>query len=857
MNIKNYRKKSNKFLIVSLIVLVLIISSSITFFVLYMEHKNQEVINDVGSIYMESMAEKTALHFETAINLRMDPLGNIISNNPPEKITYNSAFINQLTYEGQLRNYNYLAFFTNEGNFQMIYGDKIELEDTSSFLTSIQQGKKKVAIGHSKKEPKVVMMGIPVAYPLADGSKSIALVAGIPASYINELLSLDEDSTLTYCHIIRSDGSFIIRNKTITDTNYFDRIRQMYGDDINYIDQFIEQMHSSMENRENFSAELRHNSESGRVHVYCTPLSNSEWSLITVMPYGDLDDIIKGLDNSRTLLFILCMVVNLAVLFVIFFIYFKMFHKQLELLNSARHEAERANNAKSEFLSNMSHDIRTPMNAIVGMTSIALANIDDKQQIVNCLDKIKLSSKHLLGLINDILDMSKIESGKMTLSTSELSLKELMESVVSIARPQIKAKNQNFDVFISNIDAEYIYCDDLRLNQVLLNLLSNALKFTPDGGTINVHLYETPSKKGEDYTQLNIEVSDTGIGMSEDFKKNIFDAFAREDSKRINKIEGTGLGMAITKHIIDAMGGDIRVESTLGQGTHFYINIDCEKVKQKTEDITLPSKHMLVVDDDELICTSVVGSLHKMGVDAQSAPDGETALKVIAENKEKGTPYEVILLDWQLTGIDGIETARQIHSNFGSDVPILLISAYDWSEIKTEALEAGISGFISKPLFASTLYYGLKPYVVDGEALNSPIDEISASDEPKFNHEKLLLAEDNALNWEIANELLSELGLDIDHAENGQLCVEMFENSEIGYYKAILMDIRMPVMSGYEATEKIRATSRPDNNIPIIAMTADAFSDDIRKCIESGMNAHTSKPIDVNTVARLLKKYMK
>ena len=852
----SYKKKTTRFLLASLALLIVVIVTSLSIFVFTMKKESQEVINEVGSIYMSGMSEKTAMHFETTINLRMSSLETMIKNVPSD--SEYDKLVERFKYEGSIRDYDYLAFYDWDGKFHMIYGGMVNLEDTPSFLGSLRNGDKKIAVGHSETEAKIVMMGIPAEYPLENGEKSIALVAGIPASYINEVLSLDMDSTLTYSHIIRRDGSFIIKNNDLDQDSYFERIRELFTDHTDENpEEFIDKLRRAMEEREDFSAIIPISNQ--RSHVYCTPLAHSEWYLVTVMPYGELDNTINALDHDRSILFIICMGIILVVICLIFIFYFKTNQKQMQMLVEARKDAEHANKAKSEFLSNMSHDIRTPMNAIVGMTAIATANIDNKQQVENCLYKISLSSKHLLGLINDVLDMSKIESGKMTLSMTEISLREVMESIVSIVQPQVRSKKQKFDVFIFDIETENVYCDSVRLNQIILNLLSNAIKFTPDGGSIEVKMYQKPSEKGDNYTNVFIEVRDTGIGMTEEFKKNVFEAFTREDSKRVHKTEGTGLGMAITKYIVDAMGGTIDLETALGKGTHFTVSLDLEKVQEREEEMVLPNWHMLVVDDDELICRSAVESLKKIGINSEWTLDGESAVKMVAQTQKGSDPYHIILLDWKLPGIDGIETARQIRSELGDEIPILLISAYDWTDIEAEARAAGISGFISKPLFKSTLYYGLKQFT--GSDTPTSADAANVVDRPNeeitFDNVKILLAEDNELNWEIANELLSERGLDIDHAENGQICVDMFNKSEVGYYKAILMDIRMPVMSGYEAAEIIRSSDRADKDIPIIAMTADAFSEDVKKCLDAGMNAHTSKPIDVNTVSRLLDKYIK
>ena len=393
----------------------------------------------------------------------------------------------------------------------------------------------------------------------------------------------------------------------------------------------------------------------------------------------------------------------------------------------------------------------------------------------------------------------------------------------------------------------------MRLNQVLINFLGNAIKFTPDGGSIQVSLYEEDSPKGGEFIRVHLTVKDNGIGMTPEFQAKIFDSFSREDSTRVRKTEGTGLGMAITKYIVDAMGGTIDVESELGKGSEFHVTLDLERAQIQEEDMILPEWNLLVTDDDQQLCESTVASLQAIGVRADWALDAETAIQMIEKRHQRGDNYHIILLDWKLPGMDGITAAKEIRRRFGTNTPILLISAYDWSEIETDAKSAGITGFISKPLFKSTLFYGLKPFIGAPQTPEeAPHEELPSH----FEGKKVLLAEDNDLNWEIAEELLSELGLELEWAENGQICVEKFQASPLGYYDAILMDLRMPVMSGYEATRAIRALDRADASLPIIAMTADAFSEDIKKCLECGMNAHVAKPIDVREISRLLDKYI-
>lgn len=846
------KKKTMRFLAISLAILITVCIGVMIILTVITNEQSEDTMNEVGNIYMSGMSEKISMHFETTINLRVAQIETITKDIPPDEAEYGSDMLEQLSRDGQIREFDYLALYDENGNFEMIYGETIEPIHPEPFLESLSSGDKKVSIALNESGEGVLLMGIPVSYPLSDGSRSIALVAGLPIEYINEILSLDESDSLTYSHIIRRDGSYVIRSVEEYGDNYFDRIEGVFSDlNGKNHEQYISELKNAMENDEDYSTVLVIGDE--RRHMYCSSLPNSEWFLVTIMPYGTLDETINNLSSQRINLLMICIAVVLIVLITIFVIYFKISQGQIHNLEEARQEAIQANKAKSEFLSNMSHDIRTPMNAIVGMTSIASANIDNKQQIENCLKKITLSSKHLLGLINDILDMSKIESGKLTLNTDQVSLQEIMNSLVNIIQPQIKAKNQHFNVFIHDIETENVCCDSVRLNQVLLNLLSNAIKFTPDGGLIHVSLYEEPSPVSENFVRIHISVKDSGIGMSKEFKEKIFESFTREDSKRVHKTEGTGLGMAITKYIVDAMHGTIEVESKKGEGTEFHVVLDLEKAQVQENEMVLPNWNVLVVDNDEQLCESAVCSLNSIGVNADFALSGEDALKLIKDHHNRHDDYQIILLDWKLPGMDGIETAREISKQIGDHIPILLISAYDWSEIEDNARKAGVNGFISKPLFKSTLFYGLRQYM-DNFDQNGSLEEDS---EDNFNGTKVLVAEDNDLNWEIANELLSALGLELEHAENGQICADMFKDSPVGYYSAILMDIRMPIMNGYEATEEIRKTDRSDSDIPIIAMTADAFAEDAQRCLDCGMNAHISKPIDVKEVSRQLKKHIK
>ncbi len=841
--------KTTRFLRFSLIGVCVFCVCVFSFLVRYVNQQIEGTIEQLGDVYMASMNERISKHFETMIDLRLTQLETMIETIPTGYKSDSEKMREWLEYNSRARGFGSLAYYFDDGSFEMVYGNHTGPMNSDAFLESMRNKERKIAVGIDEKKEKIAVLGVPFSTEIPGKGKCIALVGEIPIQYVSDTLSLGDADTLLYSFVIRKDGSFVVRSYDSVRDNYFDRIRSLYEDmDEKRSDQLIVELQEAMEHDADYSSLLKIYGE--RRQLYCSKLPMSEWYLVTIMPYGTLNQAVEDLGNRSLNVFVGSCAVILLVLFLVFMGYLKLSRMQLLELEEARQAAEKASRSKGEFLSNMSHDIRTPMNAIVGMTAIAMANINNSKKVEDCLKKIILSSKHLLGLINDVLDMSKIESGKMTLNIELVSLREAMDSIVSIIQPQIKAKQQRFNAFIYNISSENVRCDSVRLSQVLLNLLSNAVKFTPEGGSIEVALHEEESPKGEEFVRIRVEVKDTGIGMSEEFQEHIFESFTREDNKRVQKTEGTGLGMTITKYIVDAMGGDIQVKSTLGEGTEFCVTLDFERAEEQEETMILPNTMMLVVDDDQQLCESTVASLKSIGIRADWALDGESAVQMVNNHHRSHEDYHVILLDWKLPGMDGIKTAKEIRRQLGEDVPILLISAYDCNEIEAEARAAGINGFLSKPLFKSTLYYGLKPYLEDSEDTTVTARKLDM----EFSGKRILLAEDNELNWEIASELLMEQGIMVQWAENGQICVDMFNQSEIGFYDAILMDIRMPVMDGYEATRHIRSLDRSDASLPIIAMTADAFSEDIQKCLEYGMNSHIAKPIDTRELFRILER---
>ena len=842
------KDKIKHFLAGSLVCVCIVCIVAFAALAVYLNRQNEQAVTQLGNIYMSNINDRISKHFGAISDQCLTPITTFAENIPPMCESSKEEYFKWMTYYGHSRDYESVSWCDDEGNLETIYGEPLQYSGPATFLETLKNGEGRVAVGYNGSGEQVVLMCAPVRLSIPGMEDCIAMVGELPISYLSDTLSLEEENSLVYSFVIRKDGAFVVRNSAAVRDNYFDRVRAVYEETNGQTpEDYITEFGAAMKAGSDYSTMVQINGV--RQHMYASSLPNSVWYLVTLMPYGALNESVESLGTrSLAASATVCAVILLA-LIAMFLRYFILNRAQVKELEEARQEAEIASKSKGEFLSNMSHDIRTPMNAIVGMTAIATAHMDDPQQVQNCLKKITMSSRHLLGLINDVLDMSKIESGRMTLNEEFVSLREVMESIVSIVQPQVKAKHQKFNISIFNILSENVHCDSVRLNQVLLNLLSNAIKFTPENGSIEVSLHEEESPRGEEYVRIRIQVKDNGIGMSEEFRQHIFESFAREDNKRIHRTEGTGLGMAITKYIVDAMKGEITVNSQQGVGTEFQVTLDLMRAEERVEDMVLPDWIMLVVDDDRQLCESTVDSLRSIGIRAEWVLDGEDAVKMAARHHREHKDYHVILLDWKLPDMDGIQTARELRRQLGDDVPILLMSAYDWSEIEEEARAAGISGFLMKPLFRSTLFYGLKPYVDAGDV--QPAQEKSMV---QFSGRRVLVAEDNELNWEIAYELLHDLGLELEWAENGEVCTELFQDSKPGYYDAILMDIRMPIMNGYEAADTIRAMNRTDAALPIIAMTADAYSDDIQRCLSHGMNAHVAKPIDIGEVARILKK---
>ena len=530
--------------------------------------------------------------------------------------------------------------------------------------------------------------------------------------------------------------------------------------------------------------------------------------------------------------------------------------RQEQALQAAFDAAEAANRAKTDFLSHMSHDIRTPMNGIIGMTAIAAAHIDDKERVQDCLKKTTQASKHLLSLINEVLDMSKIESGKVDLVEEEFNLSDLIDNLLNMTNAQIAEHHHKLSVNISDVTHEAVVGDSLRIQKVFTNLMSNAVKYTPDGGHIRLSITEKPSNQAR-VGCYEFIFEDNGIGMQEDFLEKIFEPFVRAKHEWVERVQGSGLGMSISRNIVRMMGGDIKVESKLGLGSRFTVTMylklqDTVEVRcHKFVDLDV-----LVADDDELSLESCCGMLNDLGMKAEGVSTGTEAVEQVVLHHQQKRDYFACIIDWKMPDMDGISTTRAIRKAVGRDVPIIIISAYDWSDIEQEARAAGADAFISKPLFRSRLvrtFHSLAGCHEPSEQ-ETPLVPLEAID---LRDKRALLVEDNELNAEIATEILKMTGLTVEHVADGVDAVDKMTECEDGYYDMIFMDIQMPKMNGYDAARAIRAMDISYcKQVPIVAMTANAFAEDVHAAKTAGMNEHIAKPLDLDALAKILKKWL-
>ena len=668
-----------------------------------------------------------------------------------------------------------------------------------------------------------------------EGPREAVLLRLIPISEIEQKwIFPQEQFEKTEVSIIDAEGNYIIKGRSFKNFSFFEFYKSYNSGNSAQYQQIFDQVI-----RETGHIEMQDSRHQDCIIAHTQIVSTGDWVLLAYIPKAELKT------SSVDWLLIGFVSAGLLLLFAFDFAYMQMFNRKLKGMAV---KAEAANRAKTEFLSTMSHDIRTPMNAIIGLTTLAEKRLDDPETVGQNLRKIRQSSNHLLTLINDILDISKVESGKLTLSPVTFSIVETVENLVNLSQPMVKEKNIDFSFRINRMEKEYLYADQLRLNQIYINILSNAIKYTEPGGKVCVDLREMSSSK-DGCIRLSYVVSDTGIGMTPEFMQKMYQPFSRQTDSRVNSIQGTGLGLAITKQMVELMNGTIECQSEVGKGTTFTIALDIPVADRQIEEMKLDPMDVLIVDDDEVLIETAADTLTSLGVRAETASGGMPALELLRHQEENGKKYRVVIVDWKMSDMNGVETVRRIRSEIAENVPILMISAYDWSDIEDQAREAGVNGFISKPLFRSKLYSKINEML--GVEKRSVEPEDDYSDIAGLN---ILIAEDNDVNWEIISAMLGMFGITAQRAKNGRICVDIMREAAENQYALIFMDVQMPEMNGLDATRNIRKLDTWASRIPIIAMTADAFSENVAECLEAGMNGHIAKPVDIKLVIKEIRR---
>ena len=722
-----------------------------------------------------------------------------------------------------------------DGDYTVSYND---LDIFSNGFDDLLREKNKVNVTRAYINPinAIQSIGFCCSVNLRDGESGqmvkAVLLRIIPVSIVEQKWAFPtEDYKEAEISLIDLSGNYIIKGHASQDSNLFD----VYGSQNASGAAELEELKTSVGGKPGV---LEMNDAQGQrcLMAHTRVNSTDDWIIVALIPLEELGHAVMnwtlvGIVTGGLLLLLAFNLANMINL-----------NRQLK---AAAASADRANQAKTDFLSTMSHDIRTPMNAIIGLTTIAGKNVEDTVTVRDSLHKINLASNHLLTLINDILDISKVESGKLNLSPVTFSIVECAENLVNISQPMVKEKNIDFNFRINRFEHEYLYADQLRINQIYINLLSNAVKYTEPGGRVCVDMRQ---EKGEtDKTvRLVYVVADTGMGMTPEFMAKMYQPFSRQTDSRVNTIQGTGLGLTITKQMIDLMHGTIDCQSEVGKGTTFTVTLEIPLADKLVDEMMLPPIRVLLADDDPVLLETAKDTLRSIGAEADVAHNGTEAVDMATRKRD----YQVVILDWKMPDMDGIEAARQIRAKVGEEVPILLISAYDWSELEEAARQAGVNGFVSKPLFRSTLYNKLNEMLGND---NGQADQ--QNEDADLIGMRILVAEDNDINWEIISMLLQMQGIESERAENGQLAVERMARARQGEFNLIFMDIQMPVMNGIEATQAIRKLADPwAASIPIIAMTADAFSENVTACLAAGMNGHIAKPIDMKLVLKEIRR---
>lgn len=708
-------KKTKEFLFASVSCLVILCVVIFLWIGSTMSGKSLKAINEIGKLYMSEMSKQLQQKFDAIISLQISQLEGVVKRTPPETVSYGEDMLEDLALSAEVRQFVHLGLYRKDGTGETVFGEPVDFTNEEEFKNTIADNEKSITSGFSAGGEKLLLIVVDADYPMADGLSSDVVVAGITMEYLEDALVLEEDNSMVYSHIIRDDGEFVVRSGDAFRDNYFKRIEEVISrEEEKNPEDYLEELKSAMADGKDYSALLM-DTEGVHQHLYCASLSESSWYLVSVMPYGVLDDAIINLNGQRqTTILVACGSILLAV-GIIFVLYYRLTQQQLRELERAEKAAFRANQAKSEFLSSMSHDIRTPMNAIVGFASLLSRDADNPVKVLEYTRKISSSSQHLLGLINDILDISKIEAGKTVLNLTDENMSDLIENIDSIIRPQMKSKKHVFEVIIKDLKHEQVVMDKLRLNQILLNLLSNAVKYTPEGGHVSFTIQEL-EQYARTLAHFRFIVADNGYGMSPEYVKKIFQAFTREEDSVTNKIQGTGLGMAITKNLLDLMGGKITVESEKGKGSVFTVDLelqigDQERKPHQHPETELSDKqnilegmHILVAEDNEINAEILTELLDMEGATCEIYENGRLA--VDAFGRSAVGQYDLILMDVQMPLMNGYEATKAIRNlshPSALTIPIIAMTANAFAEDIREALDAGMNAHAAKPIDMAVL----------------------------------------------------------------------------------------------------------------------------------------------------------
>ena len=845
---------------------------------------SEDAVTTVSHLYLNELAGRREQVVEANLQQRIDDMNTALDLMTGDDL---SSVENLQNYQDKMRQYFGLekfAFVNEDGKIYTADGIKNDIEEYDVDFFSLKDVS--ISIKNLKTKDKKVVIAQPVSRSV-DGNKLIACYEEIDMDEMLKGISMDaQESDATFSNLYTNDGvaltNSILGGLAVEDNLIEALSRADYDKGYSY-DKVLEEFENLERGEVSFTYDDIHETLS------YVPVEGTNWMLTYLIRESVISDKISYVSDGIIFRSIIQSIVTVLVLLLIFGFIFvqnrrsmqllveketaaaeakakqeeldfrietqKKLEEQSRALSDALNVAEKASKAKTAFLSNMSHEIRTPMNAIIALDNIAINDPETPEKTREYLEKIGGSAEHLLNLINDILDMSRIESGKLTLKNEAFSFQKLLEGINTMFSSQCADKDIDYQCHINgHVDDHYIG-DSMKLKQVLINILGNAVKFTPEGGSVSLNVEKKASFDGK--TTLQFAITDTGIGMSKDFLPHIFDAFAQEDLSTTSKYGSTGLGLAITKNIVEMMNGTIDVESEKGKGTTFTVAVtlmdDTRKAYGETENFDPQEMSVLIIDDDPVACEHAKLVLEKVGISAEVAESGKQALEMVSLRQTRRDPYNLILVDWKMPEMDGIETTRRIREIVHDDSAIIILTAYSWDDVMEEATGAGVDSFLAKPLFAATVIDEFKAAVsrkIESESEQAGKAELAGR--------HVLLAEDVAINAEIMIMVLQSRDMTADLAENGRIAVEKFASSEPGYYSAVLMDIRMPEMDGLEATRKIREMDRPDAaGIPIIALTANAFDEDVQRSMQAGLNAHLSKPVQPDVLFETLESLIK